>query len=327
MQGSAHYQILLNASGLTSEQIWFLSLNIGIAVVSVAMITWLIVRSFRIQRSKSIEDLKARDHRHIQRISLQTEEAAVNAVPAEAESYNQTHSGTLPAAKEPEEFHSPLSEYYRLLETFDLTEAEGFELEQDEEAVLSDLQEPLPFPSTNDPVLQHIYRCLEWNKFLVFSYQQTARIVRPISSNGQSMRGYCYLANTELEFDVTHMTAPKIRDTYAVLRVRNVEPEVLEEIIDQVINEQKPIRIRYVKPGQKTYTIDQETWELLTETAAQETSLRTIVRYQRAPEILPAEELLAYELDAHYIHGFCLLRHAPRTFKIDRIQSLEVLNI
>lgn len=328
MHCTAHRQLLLNIGGLTTEQVWFLSLNIGIATISIALIAWLIFRSFRIHQLKSIDDLKISEHRHIQRIHLAAEENVI--VETTNTSTNtstiiapKVPSSSIPSKVEPEEFHAELSEYYRLLETFDLTETEGFELE---EALTEEQVTALAFPASAGPVYQLVLRCLQWNKFLSFSYDNQQRIIRPLSSNGHTVRGYCYYSNTELDFQISQITAPKIRDNYAVLRVRNVEPDALEELMDQIIAEQKPIRIRYIKPGQKSHSIDPETWELTTETGEPQSSLRTIIQFGRAPEVLPADELVAYDLDDHYIHGFCLLRNQPRTFKIDRIQSLEVLN-
>lgn len=312
---------------LTSEQKWFVFLNTAIAVVAIATIVWLVIKGFQMHQTKTIEELKKlRAQEQIQEIALLTEEQLL------AHTNRQQGGKEHPAPLRSEnqvldrEFTSELSEYYRLLEAFNLTESDSYDLEAFDASIPESEVEEYAFPETDDPVLLLIYRSIQWNKFLLFEYDGNRHIARPVSTTIHSLKAYSYLKNSELSFEVSKIENLRIRENYCLLRVKKPETETMNSILDTAIVDQKPIRIHYERPPRKIHSIDPETWELLVETTPEETTIRTITAVQRSINVLSPEDIAAYSLDEDYITGFCHLRGAMRTFKVARILKLEILD-
>lgn len=154
-------------------------------------------------------------------------------------------------------------------------------------------------------------------------------ILRPISFNGQALSCYCYIKNTTRKLNIKHLTDLIIRDQPSLVRINGeIGVDEIKRVINEAIHNNKLVRMKYTRSSWSEYVVDEETGEMILNRTESEQSLRTISNVDYSINVLDDEHFNQYNLtEEDYITAYCHKREDQRTFRFDRINELEILNI
>jgi hypothetical protein len=165
----------------------------------------------------------------------------------------------------------------------------------------------LPFNSLKTTIASVISN----SEFLKFNYI-TPQIVKPINIQNEKLIAFCYIENNLVKFDLNKISNYEVKQspftqeieasTYIIDQIRN--------IIKTAIVNGKYLRLAYQKPY-----------------SDQEPDIRTISNVQLSINVLSGEHISYYGLNQDYITAYCHLRKEERTFKIQRILTLQILDL
>lgn len=165
--------------------------------------------------------------------------------------------------------------------------------------------------------------------FLSFKYNDRIAFVKPEVVNSNQLKAHCYIENLDYKFSVNEISDPIVKEKLFIIdaKVKDIGTKNLLKIIKYGIEKNKFIRILYHKPGWYSYRTDYESGETIDNSSFPEESLRTIKDINFSIYTLKEDQLIRYNLDNNYISGYCFKRKAQRTFKIDRIKEIAILDL
>ncbi|MFP4026084.1 MAG: WYL domain-containing protein, partial [Thiohalospira sp.] len=154
-------------------------------------------------------------------------------------------------------------------------------------------------------------------------------VIEPISLNNNTLKCYCYLKNAERNLMVSNLSDLIIRNKPITIRLNGtLGVSKIKEVIKNAIEYNKIVRMKYTRSGWTDQRVDMETGEIILNITESEQSLRTICNIDYAINVLDEEHLVHYGMsDDNYITAFCNLRNEIRTFRVDRINEIEILNV
>lgn len=153
-------------------------------------------------------------------------------------------------------------------------------------------------------------------------------VIKPKYTDKNELVGYCYLKNAEIKLSIGKIENIIIREKPFLHKLKKeIGVEQVKKFFTKFIGSKNPVRIKYTKSDFGTTIMDLETDELLV-TDEDRDSLRTITDFDIVSNKHNAAKIAEFKLnDEDYISGFCHKQNELRTFKYDRINELEVLNI
>jgi hypothetical protein len=162
-----------------------------------------------------------------------------------------------------------------------------------------------------------------------FSADSVYTILQPESFDGKTLNCYCYLKNRKRELGVKELTDLIIRDQPFLIRINGeIGVEEIKRVVNDAIQNKKLIRMKYTRSSWTEQIVDEETGEIILNHTEAEQSLRTISDVNYSINVLNEEHFAQYNLNSEdYITAFCHKREEQRTFRFDRINELEILNI
>ncbi len=176
-----------------------------------------------------------------------------------------------------------------------------------------------------------INQAIETNQYISCKYSEDKfhTIVKPIRIVKNILRGFCYVKNKERSFNINKLNELIIRDVPFQIRV-NGEAGIdrIKEVMNDAITNHKVVRMKYTRRGWTNYRVDRESGELIIDDKIEaEESIRTICNIDMALDVLDDKQISKYRLDENHITAYCHKREEERTFRFDRINELEILNI
>lgn len=85
--------------------------------------------------------------------------------------------------------------------------------------------------------------------------------------------------------------------------------------------------MKYTRASWDNYVLDTASGELILDRIEAEESIRTIMNVQLSINALAEEQIMAYNLNSNYITAYCNKHHEQRTFRLDRIGEIEILDL
>lgn len=157
----------------------------------------------------------------------------------------------------------------------------------------------------------------------------TYTILQPKSLDGKILKCYCYLKNKEREIDIRDITDIIIRDQPFLVRINGaIGVDEIKRVVDDAIKNHKIVRMKYTRAAWLEQIVDEETGEVILNQIESEESVRTITNIDYSVNVLDPEHIEQYNLTSEgYITAYCHKREAKRTFRFDRINELEILNV
>jgi hypothetical protein len=154
-------------------------------------------------------------------------------------------------------------------------------------------------------------------------------ILRPESFDGRTLKGYCYVENQNRQIGVNNIADLIIRDQPFLVRLNGeIGVAEIKRVVNDAIQNNKLIRMKYTRSTWTEQIVNEETGEIILNVTEAEESLRTISDVNYAINALDEEHFNRYNLNKDdYITAFCHKRHQQRTFKFQRINELEILNV
>jgi hypothetical protein len=209
---------------------------------------------------------------------------------------------------------------------------EETEIEAKVEELVEDIPNPVPVqrsPTTSNSILLLVNNVINEGRYLSFTYNDQRLIIKPTLVKGNGLRGYCYIKNIERDFKLSEITAPVRKQSPFSLEAKgpSIGLSKIKTIISTAIQYQKIIRIRYTRSAWTNMNVDQSTGEIIMEVTEAEESIRTINNVQLSINALDREHVQRYNLNADYITAYCNKRSESRTFKMDRISDIAILDI
>ena len=173
-----------------------------------------------------------------------------------------------------------------------------------------------------------IKRAIHCNNFISCRISANYSVIKPTQVDNAILIGFCYLKNLEMSYDINQLNDMILREKPFVFRINGaVGANEIQSFIVKYIGSKNPIRIKYTKSTFGLYKVDRETGEIILSDEERD-SLRTITNFDIVSRVYTADEIAQFKLnDDDYIAGFCNKQNALRTFKFDRINELEILNI
>ncbi|MGD0340398.1 MAG: WYL domain-containing protein [Bacteroidales bacterium] len=154
-------------------------------------------------------------------------------------------------------------------------------------------------------------------------------IIKPIVFNGDIITCDCYVKNVQRELDIKHLTDLVVRDQPFLVRLNGeIGVDEIKRVVRDAIRNRKLIRMKYTRTSWTQQKVDENTGEIILSQIDAEQSLRTISDINYSVDVLSQEHIAIYKLtEDGYITAFCHKRNELRTFRVDRINELEILNI
>jgi uncharacterized protein YneF (UPF0154 family) len=174
-------------------------------------------------------------------------------------------------------------------------------------------------------IIEKVNASIERNSFLFFKYGNEPAFVKSEKVDNDFLIAYCYLRNLNKNFNVNGIENISVKENYILdeANIENINFNTNQNKINYVINNKKYLRFHYSKPVfiPFEYLSDEDNINL------KEESIRTIKNVNYSIDVLPQEDIEYYKLNSGYLTGFCFKRNANRTFKIERMDNLEILNL
>lgn len=176
-----------------------------------------------------------------------------------------------------------------------------------------------------------VQQAINTGKFISckFSEDTVYTILQPESFDGKTLNCYCYLKNIRRELGVKNLSDLIIRDQPFLVRLNGeIGVGEIKRVVNDAIQNKKLIRMKYTRSSWTEQIVDEETGEIILNHTEAEQSLRTISDVNYSINVLNEEHFAQYNLNSEdYITAFCHKRDEQRTFRFDRINELEILNI
>ncbi|MFT5253674.1 MAG: hypothetical protein ACI87N_002716 [Flavobacteriales bacterium] len=199
-----------------------------------------------------------------------------------------------------------------------------------EEKVQDDRYIPFDTKTKNSNTkLEKIHSAINSNKYLSFTAENEATVVKPSRVSDNELIAFCYVKNQQRTFSIFTISNVVLKDTYYTLRIAGpaIGLDQITNAVNTAITYHKLIRMKYTRSSWSNMIVDEETGELLIDIIEAEESIRTINDVQLAINALAQEHIEAYNLNSNYITAYCNKREEKRTFRFDRIGEIEILNI
>ena len=171
-----------------------------------------------------------------------------------------------------------------------------------------------------------INSAIHLGKYLLLKIDNDKKIVRPIKIVNGDLKAFCYVENKSISIPVASMTNVQIKDSYCLDR-RKTNTIDKRELFKKIIANRYSARIVYTKPSWEGSGIKYNSGYYIDDSREEETNLRTISNVKMSVDILNADHISSYKIDENYITGFCHKRNEQRTFHLDRIDDLEILDL
>lgn len=173
-----------------------------------------------------------------------------------------------------------------------------------------------------------ITRAIHHESYISCKINDYYTIIKPFYIENSELSGYCYLKNTEIKLPISKIENIIIRDKLYLHKINSeVGDATIKKFIIQFIGSKNPVRIKYTKSDFGLTSMDLETGKLIVADQDRD-SLRTISDFDIVSNKHNADKIVEFKLnDEDYISGYCHKQNELRTFKYDRINELEVLNI
>ncbi len=173
-----------------------------------------------------------------------------------------------------------------------------------------------------------ILQAIKDNNFISCRLYSSYTVIKPIEIQNESLTCFCYLKNLEIQYNMNEINDIILREKPFVFRINGaVGVEEIKSFIMKYIGSENPIRIKYTKSTFGLWDVDEETDQIICDDEDIE-SLRTVTDFDIVSEVYTSSDIRKYKLnDTDYIAGFCNKRDDLRTFKFNRINELEILNI
>jgi hypothetical protein len=180
-----------------------------------------------------------------------------------------------------------------------------------------------------NPVVELLKSIKREKNFVSFIYQGKSTIVEPINVNKTQLTAFCFVKNSERNFNLNEISDISEKPLYYTLKIENTtkEAEKVKNAIKSAIDFKNHVRMRYTRNTWTDTKVDRLTGEIIENTIEAEESLRTIHNIQFSVDALSEETIASYELNQNHITAFCNKREEQRTFRIDRISTIEILDI
>jgi hypothetical protein len=165
-------------------------------------------------------------------------------------------------------------------------------------------------------------------KYVSFRFAGSRTVVRPLEVAGTELRAFCYVKNRERTFDLHQTADPQLKNSYFTLKKngKEVNLQQIATIVEKAITYDKFVRIHYTKSAYGAISV-QETPEGNRVVVEDLKSVRTINKVQHSLDVLEKEHIAAYRLNQNHITAYCHKREEKRTFRMDRINQLEILDL
>ena len=154
-------------------------------------------------------------------------------------------------------------------------------------------------------------------------------ILRPKTFNDEVLICDCYVKNTRRELEVKNLTDLVIRDQPFSVRLNGeIGIDEIKRVVRDAIQNHKLIRMKYTRTSWTEQIIDEETGEIILNQTESEQSLRTISDINYSVNVLSQEHITQFNLtEEEHITAYCHKSNELRTFRFDRINEMEILNI
>lgn len=176
-----------------------------------------------------------------------------------------------------------------------------------------------------------IQQALNTGKYISCKYSddEVYTIIKPISLNEIELKAYCYVENVNRIFVITDLNDLIIRDRHFQVRINDqVGEDEIKKVVRIAIENNKMVRMKYTRSEWTSQDVNEETGEIILNHTESEQSQRTISNIEYSVNVLDQEQIDHYGLDdENYITAHCHKRKEQRTFRLDRINELEILNI
>ena len=160
------------------------------------------------------------------------------------------------------------------------------------------------------------------DKFLVFLYLNEKTLIKPIEIIKDKILGYCFIKNINKEFEISELKNIVIKDSAYSIECSFYDDGLgnIKKILNQACNAKQLVCIRYQRPSKPDLQVNSLTGKRYFNGLKRgEVSIRTIGLIQN----ISNKNISQIE----YITAFCNTKEEERTFKINRIKKVSVLNI
>jgi hypothetical protein len=160
------------------------------------------------------------------------------------------------------------------------------------------------------------------DKFLVFLYLNEKTLIKPIEIIKDKILGYCFIKNINKEFEISELKNIVIKDSAYSIEYSFYDDGLgnIKKILNQASNAKQLVCIRYQRPSKPDLQVNSLTGKRYFNGLKRgEVSIRTIGLIQN----ITNKNISQIE----YITAFCNTKEEERTFKINRIKKVSVLNI
>jgi hypothetical protein len=227
-------------------------------------------------------------------------------------------------------------EEYLGIHSFGSYEVEGIMHVQDVDDIIKiapKVKEPLTesiSPPEEKPKRIFDNKTNKLNTYISFQYYDSQKLIKVIDDQTPSyIDGYCYVLNKNVRFEFAAMENIESHSQYYTTKIinRNNNLEEIKECINKAIARKSTIRIVYAKQERHYINVDEETGEIFQNHVEAEVNLRSVSEINLAINVLSSNEINNFNFNENYVTGYCHLRNEQRTFKIQRIEEIEVLKI
>lgn len=169
------------------------------------------------------------------------------------------------------------------------------------------------------PVEYIIHKAIDSNKYLSFSYLNSRTVMKPSQCTNTILTGFCYVKNEECSFAIVDIEDICMKDCYYTQKFQSLDLGVskVADIMNVVIPNRIFVRIKYTRAAWTNSSVDPITGEILLDITNSEESIRTISDIKLDSE----------GWGDNYIKAYCHKRETERTFRFDRINELELLDL
>jgi uncharacterized protein YneF (UPF0154 family) len=174
-------------------------------------------------------------------------------------------------------------------------------------------------------IIEKVNASIERNSFLFFKYGNEPAFVKSEKADNDFLTAYCYLSNSNKNFNINGIEDLSLKVNYILdeANIESIDFSNDQNKINYAIKNKKYLRFHYSKPVFISY--ENSSYE--NNINFKEDGNRTIKDINYSINVLPQEDIEYYNLNSGYLTGFCFKRNANRTFKIERMDSLEILNL
>ena len=167
-------------------------------------------------------------------------------------------------------------------------------------------------------------------RFLVFSYLNEKTIVKPIEIVNNILKAYCYIKNCENLYEIVKIKDIEIKNKAYSIEYSYYDSgiEIIKDLLNQASISNNFVCIRYQRPTMPDLQINSSTGKRYFNGLKKgEVSIRTISNIKNRTNTLNIESFINYDSYKEYITAYCHSKNEERTFKVNRIKKVSVLNI